>query len=308
MYRHNLLSYLAAAFNRAIGVGAVSAIMGFATLGAGQAFAATPDKPFQIFDALLFNNKPSSDDLKMTPTRVVYEAELWPSDSTTLALPDSSAVRRAASAASASGKLTIFDIERWPASAADTASIGNYSQVLRWIKQQAPALQFGFYALPPVTDYWRSQSSDSLAAWKSDNDTFRFVADDSAALFPSAYTFYEDRAAWVRFAAAQVTEARRLANGKPVYLFLWPAYHDSNTALAGQPLPADYWKLELDTARALADGVVLWGGYMQQWDENAPWWLVTKDFVRKQGSIPTAAAAAAPILNVPGAPGHVQIQ
>lgn len=25
-----------------------------------------------------------------------------------------------------------------------------------------------------------------------------------------------------------------------------------------------------------ADGLVLWGGCQQPWDENAPWWVTTK--------------------------------
>ena len=281
-----------------------------AALVPAPAMSASADRPFQIFDAFLYKGKPSSEALKMVPTNIIYEAQLFPSEATTLALPDVAAVRRAASTASASGRLTIFDIERWPVSATDPAistSVSNYSQVMRWIKDQSPGLQFGFYALPPIMDYWRSLAADGqFPAWQRDDDSFQFIADGSAALFPCAYTFYEDQKAWVRFAAAQIKEARRQANGKPVYLFLMPTYHDANADLRGQPLPADYWQLELETARSLADGVVLWGGYMQTWDENAAWWTVTKDFIGQTAGMQATSTATAP--SVPTAPVQVRVQ
>src|SRR5262249_4133499 len=104
--------------------------------------------------------------------------------------------------------------------------------------------------------------------------------------FPSLYTYYPDQAGWVAYAKANLSEARRLAPGKPVYCFLWPQYHDSST-LAYQFLPVDYWKLQLQTCRQYADGIVILGcvgkdGKMNgwlTWDDNAPWWQATIQFV-----------------------------
>jgi hypothetical protein len=69
-------------------------------------------------------------------------------------------------------------------------------------------------------------------------------------------------------------EARRY--GKPVYPFLWPTYHNSNKKLTGQLVPGDYWRMELELVHQYADGVVLWGGYKEKWDENAAWWRETQ--------------------------------
>jgi hypothetical protein len=62
-----------------------------------------------------------------------------------------------------------------------------------------------------------------------------------------------------------------------------------STPLIGQNLTADYWQTQLNTVRQLADGAVIWGGwtmtttapymYQQTWDDTAPWWQVTKDFL-----------------------------
>jgi len=75
-----------------------------------------------------------------------------------------------------------------------------------------------------------------------------------------------------------VSEAKRY--NKSVYPFIWPYYHDSNTALKGQLISADFWRLQLETLNSLAvDGIVIWGGYKLPWDDQAPWWLETLSFI-----------------------------
>ena len=39
-------------------------------------------------------------------------------------------------------------------------------------------------------------------------------------IFPSLYTVYDDQGHWLRFAEANMVEARRY--GKPVIPFIWP--------------------------------------------------------------------------------------
>ena len=64
-------------------------------------------------------------------------------------------------------------------------------------------------------------------------------------------------------------------------------------------LPPDYWMLQLETITKHADGVVIWGGWgdhgPEPWNEEAPWWQVTKRFMQRLGpsslSSPTAARA-----------------
>lgn len=42
------------------------------------------------------------------------------------------------------------------------------------------------------------------------------------------------------------------------------------------PMPLDMWETMVRVTMGEADGLVLWGGYQQAWDENAPWWVTIK--------------------------------
>ncbi|MEQ1794874.1 MAG: hypothetical protein ABL970_11835, partial [Nitrospira sp.] len=128
--------------------------------------------------------------------------------------------------------------------------------------------------------------SPQFLAWRRDNDRLAQIVDHVDALYPSIYTFYPDRQAWVAYAKAQIAEARRLAKGKPVYGFLWPLYHNQgNESLGSRPIEPDYWNLQLATMAQYADGVVIWGGWgdhgPESWNDEAPWWQVTKRFMQR---------------------------
>lgn len=159
---------------------------------------------------------------------------------------------------------------------------------MQWFKEAAPLLDVGYYGAPPLRDYWKSLSNPGSREWASfaaANDQLNPLADAVDILFPSAYTFYTDRGGWVRYAYAQIAEARRLSKGKPVYVFIMPQYHDSNPSIKGAYLPIDFWRLQLQMAKTYADGVVIWGGWGSNsrpanWDNNAAWWSVTKEFMK----------------------------
>ena len=168
------------------------------------------------------------------------------------------------------------------------STVDKLLSVLSWVKSEAPGVPFGIYGTVPVQDYWRAirdSASTEFQSWQQDNDQLERISDQVDALFPSLYTFYADRKGWVTYAIAQITEAKRKAKGKPVYAFLWPQYHESNRLLGLRPLDPDYWELELNTVHQHADGVVIWGGWgnngPESWNEEAPWWQVTKRFMKR---------------------------
>jgi len=101
--------------------------------------------------------------------------------------------------------------------------------------------------------------------------------------FPSMYTFDDNQAAWATRAASEAAEDRALASGKPVFLYLWPQYHDG-TPKQFQYVDTAYWKFQLNTAYRDADGIVLWGSSHFPWDEASGWWAATLDFIRQVGS------------------------
>jgi hypothetical protein len=56
-----------------------------------------------------------------------------------------------------------------------------------------------------------------------------------------------------------VAEARRVAPGKPVYVFLWATYHPGGgSPRGGQAIDLPEWRTEVAQAFAAADGVILW--------------------------------------------------
>jgi hypothetical protein len=246
-----------------------------------------PTRSFVVYDATLYKNKPELRAYGVNPIKIFYEWDLWArwGNKDLQDLPRRNDVARAAYEARNIGSLAIIDIEHWPLKDLESVvqgSLRQYRTVLAWFREALPATRFGFYGAPPIVDYWRAvsdPSSDKHRSWIRDNARIASLSQDVDALFPSAYTFYSDKAGWKKYAVAQISAAR--AYNKPVYVFLWPQYHESNRLLGGRYLTGDYWRMELHTALEHADGVVIWGGWRQQWNESAPWWQVTKEFMRE---------------------------
>ncbi|WHZ21593.1 MAG: hypothetical protein OJF47_000705 [Nitrospira sp.] len=262
------------------------------TLSIAQAQALPEKKPFKVFDGTLYTDKPDLSQYGIQPITITYAGQFgkeWFKDAARL--PEKESVQRVAREAEAKGGHAVIDIEHWPLkgdSSQVQESLTKYMTVLRWFKEAAPGLTVGYYGAPPLRDYWRAINPPTSKEWQSysgENDRLQPLAGAVDVFFPSLYTFYTDQGGWVRYAYGQIAEARRYGNGKPVYVFLWPQYHDSNRKLAGTYLPADYWRLELETAKQYADGIIIWGGWgtnnrPAQWDDNAGWWKATKDFMK----------------------------
>ncbi len=250
----------------------------------------TAQRSFIVFDATLYKNKPSFSGYPIRPITLLYESRLFAGKHAPTAMPQEQTVRSIAKELRAASQPVIVDIERWPFKGEPQAvkeSVSRYLTVLSWIKAEAPNIKVGIYGTIPLRDYWRAirgPGNKEYQAWQQDNDRLEEMVTELDALYPSLYTFYPDRQGWVKYAVAQLTEARRKANGKPVYAFLWPQYHDSHSKLRLQSLEPDYWELQLNTVAQQADGIVIWGGWgdngPEPWNEEAPWWQVTKRFMR----------------------------
>jgi len=255
-------------------------------------------RSFMVFDGTLYKDKPDFSAYGIRPISLAYAGALgntW--YRTPDQMPDKNQVGKVAREARTKADYVVIDIEHWPLHGDGREverSVRKFLTVLDWFKEAAPGLNVGFYGAPPIRDYWRAvkgPASKERGEWKHENDALRGLADAVDTLYPSLYTFYSDQDGWVRFAQAQIEEARRYGKGKPVYVFLWPQYHDSNRSLAGTYLPPDYWRLELETARQYADGIILWGGWGSnnrpaKWDDDAAWWKVTREFIQTVNAHP----------------------
>jgi hypothetical protein len=241
---------------------------------------------------MLFKQKPDLTRYGLSPISMVYEGTIWQRGHSDAVLPDRDLVRSTAVEASKSGGIAVLDIERWPLSGDATVveeSIRRYETVIRWFKEAAPSVKVGYYGTAPVRNYWDAiEPSDSpkYVAWQKLNDVVASIARLEDILFPSVYTFYEDQDGWSKYAVQQIQEARRIGKGKPVYVFLWQEYEVPKEKAPGTYIPPKYWHMELEIASKYADGIVIWGGWSETWDETAPWWRETKSFLQQVGSPP----------------------
>jgi hypothetical protein len=225
---------------------------------------------FPVFDGTLYQGKPQ---LPLKPITIIYTGSMWrPSDNKD-ALPPAASIADNAKKAEATG-IAVIDVEHWPM---DQTGIPKYEALLQQFKKADPGVKFGFYGVVPIRNYWgaiQGKAAPAYKTWQAKNSTASNIGQTCDIIFPSLYTLYPDQAGWQKYAIAQIDEVRKY--GKPVYVFLWPEYADAK----GKYIPADFWRMELETAKAHADGIVIWGGeHGQKWDSNAAWWKVTLAFM-----------------------------
>lgn len=248
--------------------------------------------PFRVFDGLIYAQKPDLSRQGLRPIHLI-DRNIWADESRrTSGPPDPVLVRRALESLPADGAPVVLDIEDLDPGAADpqasAVAINWLNQIRAVFRSADPNRSLGFYGLVPNRDYWRAvegPDSPRYRAWQRENDRLAPIERGVDANYPSLYTFYEDEAGWVTYATAQICEARRLSS-KPVYVFLWPEFHTGSTN-AGHFISPSFWRLQLETAYRLADGVVIWGGYdiaeshLRPWDPQAPWWQETMRFMER---------------------------
>ncbi len=263
------------------------------TLAAPVAGTNPETEKFKVFDATLYRNKPRLDSYGIEPIEILYAARFWPDTRSSRLmerLPDEYRVRRLGRDLRAMRKPVVIDIEHWPLEGDEAQmreSQAKYITVLQWLRNEAPGLNIGFFGrLPGVVYHWSLENRDSrhYRTWQDENARLDDFAELVDTIYLPLYTYYPDRDAWVKYATAHLREARRY--GKSVHVFLWPQYSERNEILGQQYLPADYWRLQLETVHQHADGLVIWGDWDGKrnapaaWDETAPWWQVTREFMR----------------------------
>ena len=252
---------------------------------------------FEVLDGTHYVGKPEMSAYGVAPVNIVYAAKFWPDGKDMDRLPLKENVLRAARDADRRGVLTVLDVEHWPLSRAPDNQIeinlSMYQTILEWFREGAPKLQVGYYGNTPIGDYWRAirgLGDRSYNDWQRENDRSGALAAKVDVLYPSLYTAKPDQEGWVKVAIENIKEARRLGNGKPVYVFLWPIYDDNPATdrnMVHTYIGTKFWTLQLETAMAHADGVIIWGGWdfergrRAQWIESAQWWQDTKLFLQR---------------------------
>jgi hypothetical protein len=249
---------------------------------------ATASEQTQTFDArnaMRFGNLPDLTRYGLKDVTVVYSGELWPKKASR-SEPDlwfirSETIPRVRKRAT---DLMVIDVEHWDLSGTSSdaieRNIHRYVDILDTFRAHMPGIRLGLYSMVPIRNYWtpvRGKPAE-LAVWHSENKRLKPIADATDVIFPSLYTFYDDREGWLSYAKANMDEARQY--GRPIYPFLWPQYHKSR-----QPIDRNFWRLQLETVFSSADGMVIWtpAKGRARWNPEAPWWQETTDFLKTAG-------------------------
>jgi hypothetical protein len=261
---------------RAISCLASAAVFFLSAVGAG--YGASPaNQRFVVLDALLYQHKPNLSAFGMRPLIQINQPQAMTDE------VDEAMTRQSIAVVKDFDGAVFLDYEGWPLSGEPAQVIaGNVAKFIRVADiahQSAPKATFGFYGLMPCREYWGLVKNDrkKIDDWKECSRQGEAIANHVEVIFPSLYTFYNDQKSWDIYARGMMEEARRY--NKPVYVFLWPEFHVSNRLLSGTEIPAKFWRHELDFCRGLADGIVIWGGWQEQWRDDAPWWIETKAFL-----------------------------
>ena len=189
----------------------------------------------------------------------------------------------------------VLDIEHWLLSTKYVNenvvmdNVEKYIQVISWARECRPDLKFGYYGQIPIRDHkavLQGKDSNEKNYWVEQHSRVERLARLVDAIFPSLYTSTESREEWKILAEEYIKMSRKLANGKPVYPYIWPQYHPGYKYKALDFISAEYWRFQLETVYKFADGAVVWGGWNLRenygpmaWDENKDWWVETKKFI-----------------------------
>jgi hypothetical protein len=270
---------------------------------------------FTVFDSIHYLDKGDQSALGMGDYTIIYTSAIWPKDilkaenKRPAAAPPDDFIAGLAKKQTPAKSPVIYDIEHWPldirkngktvahddiTTAADKSVSDSMNKLIHIIavsRKENPSVKYGYYGCVPLRDYWSPEKNDPemLKKWREANDYLKPLADSLDVICPSVYTFFPDRKGWLAYAKANIAEAKRLANGKPVYVFLWPKYHNSNKEDGKKFIEGDFWKLQLETVyESGVDGIIIWDSPRQVnnkedavWNPDREWWKETVAFLAR---------------------------
>ena len=248
---------------------------------------------FKIYDGTLYKNKPDLTLYGMNPVNIIYASRFWkdwaekPNLET---LPDKNTIKQLAMEAKQKNQLTVLDIEHWELNPDNkikfSRNLSKYIKVISIFRQNSGSVNLGYYSkipMPAFTWSLKDKASDGFRQWEDINNNLTPISRAVDVIFPSLYTYSTDMEKWVQYAIENIKQARKYGN--PVVVFIWPQYSERKKTLANRFISTDFWLLQLKTVSRYADGVVIWGGWggdgPMQWDNNAQWWKITKDYINK---------------------------
>jgi hypothetical protein len=245
--------------------------------------------PFMVAESMTYKDKVDLSSFGVQPVTFIYESQLLPKNSDE---PYKGQPFEQMAAKVKKGSLpVVLDVERWNVYTTDplkrSEAMKKYINVITNIRKARPDLQFAYYSVIPYQTYWTYRNSSEIKlrqAWRGlDKYAGRDLAPFVDAIFPSLYTSQDNPEVWRMNAEETLIAAHKF--NKPVYCVLWPQYWKKDKL--GIYVPADYWRLELETCKKFSDGIVIWNyDPTHIWDPTAKWWLKTLEFLKSQNLTP----------------------
>jgi len=254
-----------------------------------------PDNTFRIFDGTMYADKPNLGQYGIEYIKILYSNDFWDKGEKRRDVPAKEKIKRLADIYR-DQEYVVLDIEQWPTQGHKyrpwimDESVEKYTYVLKAFKSTAPMVKAGLFVLP-VSNYSKSlakKGSPLYDEWTKENKRFSSLAKLVDVAFVSSYTYEENWCNWKTSVEAKMQQLRSIYKGE-VYLFLWPQYYDHSPApehLQLKFIPRDFWRFQLKTAKLMANGVVIWGGWdfkngrSLKWDDSAEWWHETVEFIQ----------------------------
>ena len=253
--------------------------------------SANRNNDFKVYDSTLYSDKPDLQAFGVEDLDTFYAGSIWGKDHPIQEIPPRESVQKFLAQKSNLTEMIVLDIEHWSLKGSDvqtSINIQKISQTIGMFREVEPYRRYGVYGIIPIREYHcpqRESSDPCWAIWGYQNERLKPLISDVDALFPSIYTFYEDKAGWQKYAIAQIRAARSIAPNKRVYAFLWPQYHPSNKLRSYVYIGDEFWRLQLDVALQYADGLVIWGGWdfenrkQAAWGTAPDWWQITEQWI-----------------------------
>lgn len=137
-------------------------------------------------------------------------------------------------------------------------------EVLRYAKKARPNIKWGFYGFP-FTSVWGPNKE-----FFDEQNKFALLLKECDIFFPSLYTFYSNPAAVLangNYLENNLTGSIKLgiAYKKPVYVFMWHRYHNSNEKDGMKEISDKIWQEQMETVASqnvngkFVDGILWWG-------------------------------------------------
>jgi len=268
----------------------LSIVLSLGCVGDSEATDSVVSKKFEMFHDINWPNEPNNLRLKhmpefnLEPNSSVY----WTGD---LNVDDpSESATKSYVMSFPYGEQRYIDIEHLPyrydrtTAQEQLETVRKLSMVLHWAKTQRPDIQIGIFSMTVENIFLPLASVPQ--AYIDRNERFKPLAEYADVIYLDLYTWFADRhSVWSDALNTSVNQARK--TNKKIIAFLWPHYQ--SPASGNALMSGTEWRMQLEEAYLLVDGIVIWDKKTCDWTTCASdtdsnnWYYQTLDFMQAKG-------------------------